>query len=62
MRIERQYRAIRIFLALIWVVLYIAVLIIGMAKADNNSVYYGHGGMPAPCPLPKTGYWPRDCH
>jgi hypothetical protein len=58
---ERRYLGYGIFLALIWAILYTAALIAGSRGFDKDTIYYGHSGLPAPCP-PKTGYWPRDCH
>jgi hypothetical protein len=41
--------------------LYGTVLVAGRRRAAGEWIYYGHDGMPAPCPPPKKGYFPRDC-
>lgn len=44
--------------------LYLGLTIYSLTAPKDNQdwVYYDYLDMPAPCPPPAKGYWPRDCH
>jgi hypothetical protein len=57
----RRYLSIFVFSILLWLILCRMVQAPLAEMLDKDFVYYGHTGLPAPCPPPKKGYWPRDC-
>jgi hypothetical protein len=54
-------RFIDIVSFVVFLILFASGLIVWFGKGSTDFVYYGHTALPAPCPLPKKGYWPRDC-
>ena len=52
----------RILLAIFAVITVLLVFASLFVKPGADWVYYSQDGMPAPCPPPNRGFFPRDCH
>jgi hypothetical protein len=54
--------AARILLAIFAVLTVLLTIVSLRVKLGADWVYRSQDGMPAPCPPPHRGYFPRDCH
>ncbi len=58
---KRRHRRLPLMaLAVLLALLYVAALIAALTGHGENWIYYSHDGMPAPCPPPQKGNWPKD--
>ena len=53
---------VRIILAIFAVLTVLLTFASLRVKRGADWVYYSQDGMPAPCPPPHRGFFPRDCH
>jgi hypothetical protein len=61
-RAKAQASVPRMLLTIV-AVMYILLLIASLfVKPGPDWVFYSQDGMPAPCPPPQRGLFPRDCH
>jgi hypothetical protein len=70
MAMEKRSRSIRQrelnvqmhrFVLAVMLALAVLLLVSLFVKPGADWIYYGHDGLPVPCPPPKRGIWPRDC-
>ena len=61
-RPKAQASPIRIFLTIVAALNILLLFASLFVKPAPDSVYYSQDGMPAPCPPPNRGFFPRDCH